>query len=192
MTQTGKENTVPSSRVGRVAAFGSLGVGLGLGTLAEASRRVVGLSDPNSNLVLSEANAERIVQTLCRVRGAALKIGQMLSIQDETLISPEVSKIFERVRQSADFMPTWQMERVMVSEFGTDWRQKFASFEDQPFAAASIGQVHRAVLPDDRAVAVKIQYPGVAKGIKSDISNLLGLLKVANILPEGNATKVDI
>ena len=167
-------------------------MGLGLGTLAEASRRVVGLSDPNSNLVLSEANAERIVQTLCRVRGAALKIGQMLSIQDETLISPEVSKIFERVRQSADFMPTWQMERVMVSEFGTDWRQKFASFEDQPFAAASIGQVHRAVLPDDRAVAVKIQYPGVAKGIKSDISNLLGLLKVANILPEGNATKVDI
>ena len=62
------------------------------------------------SVFLSEENAERIVNTLCKVRGAALKLGQMLSIQDDTLISPQLQKIFERVRQSADYMPQWQTE----------------------------------------------------------------------------------
>ena len=99
-----------------MASFGSLGVGLGLGTIAEASKRLVGLGGDHqdkttaSSVILSDSNAERIVQTLCRVRGAALKIGQLLSIQDEALVSPEVGRIFERVRESADFMPVWQME----------------------------------------------------------------------------------
>jgi aarF domain-containing kinase len=72
----------------------------------------------------------------------------------------------------------------MESEFGFDWRSKFRQIEEIPFAAASIGQVHMGQLHDGRYVAVKIQYPGVAKGIESDINNLLGVLKVANILPE--------
>ena len=62
------------------------------------------------SVFLSEENAELIVNTLCKVRGAALKLGQMLSIQDDTLISPQLQKIFERVRQSADYMPQWQTE----------------------------------------------------------------------------------
>merc|ERR1711953_1550976 len=81
-------------------------------------------------------------------------------------------------------MPTWQMQRVMTNEFGEDWRDKFKEFDEQPFAAASIGQVHRGKLHDGRVVAVKIQYPGVAKGIESDINNLLGVLKMAKIVPE--------
>ena len=190
-TSGAKALAVPSTRLGRMATFASLGAGLGVGTLAEASRRYMGRSkakDGSSKLdksvVLTEANAERIVDTLCRVRGAALKIGQMLSIQDQSLINPQVSKIFERVRQAADYMPTWQLHRVMIEEFGTGWREKFSSFDEQPFAAASIGQVHRGVLTDGRVVAVKVQYPGVAKGITSDINNLMGVLKIANILPE--------
>ena len=139
----------------------------------------------DGSIVLTEANAERIVETLCRVRGAALKIGPMLSIQDHSLINPQVSKIFERVRQAADYMPVWQMNRVMNEEFGTGWRDKFSEFDEQPFAAASIGQVHRGVLKaDSKVVAVKIQYPGVAKGIESDITNLMGILKIANVIPE--------
>ena len=106
----------------------------------------------DGSVVLTEANAERIVATLCRVRGAALKIGQMLSIQDQSLINSQVSKIFERVRQSADYMPTWQMEKVLIEEFGTDWNDKFSKFDWQPFAAASIGQVHRAVLKGWRII----------------------------------------
>ena len=73
----------------------------------------------------------------------------------------------------------------MKKELGDDWRSKVQSFEDKPFAAASIGQVHLATLEDGRSVAMKIQYPGVAEGIESDINNLMSTLSVTNILPEG-------
>ena len=76
--------------------------------------------------------------------------------------------MFDRVRQSADFMPLEQLESTMVEEFGQNWRtDKFAEFDERPFAAASIGQVHAAKLKDGRNVAVKIQYPGVAQGKNS-------------------------
>lgn len=91
--------------------------------------------------MLSPQNAERIVDTLCKVRGAALKLGQILSIQDTNVVSPQLIQAFDRVRQAADYMPDWQVEKVMVKELGKEWRSKFASFEDKPFAAASIGQV---------------------------------------------------
>ncbi len=74
----------------------------------------------------------------------------------------------------------------MAAELGPDWRSKFSTFDDRPFAAASIGQVHSGALQDGTEVAVKIQYPGVAKGIDSDISNLLGVLKFSKLLPEGS------
>ena len=91
LSSAARERRVPSSRISRVASFASLGVGLGLGVMAEASRRVVGAGSQRSgakldgSLILTEANAERIVATLCRVRGAALKLGQMLSIQVTTI-----------------------------------------------------------------------------------------------------------
>ncbi|XP_069983392.1 uncharacterized protein Coq8 isoform X3 [Penaeus vannamei] len=183
---------VPHSRIGRLMSFGGLAAGLGAGTLAELTRRSLGMNEGkgsgsllDASPFLTEANAKRIVDTLCRVRGAALKLGQMLSIQDNALINPQLQKIFERVRQSADFMPAWQLENALVDQFGPDWRSLVTSFDERPFAAASIGQVHLATLPDGRSVAMKIQYPGVAEGIDSDINNLIGTLKIANILPEG-------
>lgn len=117
--------------------------------------------------------------------GAALKLGQMLSLQDEHMISPEFQKILERVRQSANIMPIKQLNKVMEKELGSDWRSKFKEFEEQPMAAASIGQVHRAVLLDGREVAVKVQYPGVEKSIDSDIANLRRLITTFSFLPRG-------
>ncbi|KAK0143632.1 Atypical kinase COQ8A, mitochondrial [Merluccius polli] len=139
----------------------------------------------DSSPFLSEANAERIVRTLCKVRGAALKLGQMLSIQDDAFINPQLAKIFERVRQSADFMPIKQMMKALNSELGPNWRDKVESFEERPFAAASIGQVHLAKMKDGREVAMKIQYPGVAQSINSDVNNLMTVLSMSNALPEG-------
>lgn len=195
LTEQSKASKVPASRVGRLFSYGSLAAGLGMGALAEVTRRTLGMSDNvgksletavlGDNPFLTQANVNRIVDTLCKVRGAALKIGQILSIQDNTLISPQMQAIFERVRHSADFMPEWQMERVLIKEFGDDWAKKVASFERKPFAAASIGQVHLATLHDGRAVAVKIQYPGVAQGINSDINNLLTILNYWDIIPKG-------
>ncbi|XP_025269973.1 atypical kinase COQ8B, mitochondrial isoform X1 [Camponotus floridanus] len=190
LSSTAKERKVPATRLQRMVSFGTLGLGLGIGTVAEYSRRTLGLKEQSvgdtiDSMFLTKANAERIVSTLCKVRGAALKIGQILSIQDNTIISPELQKVFERVRQSADFMPTWQVEKVLGSELGHDWRSKLAFFEEKPFAAASIGQVHHGKLLDKQDVAIKIQYPGVAVGIQSDIENLVGIMKVWNMFPEG-------
>uniref|UniRef100_A0A2A4JQT9 ABC1 atypical kinase-like domain-containing protein n=1 Tax=Heliothis virescens TaxID=7102 RepID=A0A2A4JQT9_HELVI len=189
LSENSKARVVPSSRLGRMFSFGSLAAGLGVGTVAQYARntfqQVTGNVDESANAFLSPANAERIVDTLCKVRGAALKLGQLLSIQDDSMISPELQRIFQRVRQSADFMPSWQVEKVMSSQLGPEWRHKVASFEDKPFAAASIGQVHLAVLHDGKEVAVKVQYPGVAKGINSDIDNLVGVMKVWNMFPKG-------
>uniref|UniRef100_A0A8C2B030 Atypical kinase COQ8A, mitochondrial n=1 Tax=Cyprinus carpio TaxID=7962 RepID=A0A8C2B030_CYPCA len=134
---------------------------------------------------LSEANAERIVRTLCKVRGAALKLGQMLSIQDDAFINPQLAKIFDRVRQSADFMPIKQMMKALNNDLGPNWRDKVDLFEERPFAAASIGQVHLARMKDGREVAMKIQYPGVAQSINSDVNNLMTVLSMSNALPEG-------
>ncbi|KAL2740638.1 hypothetical protein V1478_000779 [Vespula squamosa] len=190
LSANAKERTVPSTRLQRMFNFGTLGIGLGIGTIAEYTRRSLGLKEQRisktvDNMFLTKANAERIVTTLCKVRGAALKIGQILSIQDNTVISPELQQVFERVRQSADFMPKWQIEKVLCSELGHDWRTKLAEFEEKPFAAASIGQVHHATLLTGEDVAIKIQYPGVAAGIQSDIENLIGIMKVWNMFPEG-------
>ncbi|XP_046751518.1 atypical kinase COQ8B, mitochondrial [Diprion similis] len=190
LSANARQRKVPSTRLQRVVSFGTLGLGLGIGTMAEYTRRTLGLKNQSvsqslDGMFLTKANTERIVSTLCKVRGAGLKIGQILSIQDNSIISPELQKAFERVRQSADFMPTWQVEKVLINELGSDWRSKLSSFEDKPFAAASIGQVHHAVLLDGTPVAMKIQYPGVAEGIQSDIDNLVSVLKIWNIFPEG-------
>jgi aarF domain-containing kinase len=179
---------VPSSRVGRAAGFASLGFGLAWGTVSEVASRLVG-SGTSGNPISSDANADRLAATLCRMRGAALKMGQMLSIQDESLLPPALTRALNQVRQGADAMPNYQLAQQMESQLGKDWRQKFESFDDLPFAAASIGQVHRATIRNEdgsiRQVVVKVQYPGVANSIESDLRNLTMLVKLSGMAPKG-------
>jgi len=191
-----KENRVPTGRMERLASFSGLAAGLALGAGVELTKRAVGLSESkndqktlmdsfvDTSVLLNPANAERIVDTLCRVRGAALKLGQMLSIADNDVLPPELQAVFERVRQSADFMPWKQTESQLIDQLGPEWRSKFADFSERPFAAASIGQVHAAQLNDGTSVAVKIQYPGVAEGIDSDLNNLVTLMNATKIFPD--------
>ncbi|XP_051511428.1 atypical kinase COQ8A, mitochondrial [Myxocyprinus asiaticus] len=193
LSERARERKVPVTRLGRLANFGGLAVGLGIGALAEVAKKSLRSEEKNGDKkavldnspFLSEANAERIVRTLCKVRGAALKLGQMLSIQDDAFINPQLAKIFERVRQSADFMPIKQMMKALSNDLGPNWRDKLEMFEERPFAAASIGQVHLARMKDGREVAMKIQYPGVAQSINSDVNNLMTVLSMSNTLPEG-------
>uniref|UniRef100_A0A8D0GL27 Atypical kinase COQ8A, mitochondrial n=1 Tax=Sphenodon punctatus TaxID=8508 RepID=A0A8D0GL27_SPHPU len=192
LSERARERKVPVTRIGRLANFGGLAVGLGIGALAEVAKKSLRSDERNgkksvldSSPFLSEANAERIVRTLCKVRGAALKLGQMLSIQDDAFINPHLQKIFERVRQSADFMPLKQMMKTLNNDLGPNWKDKLEFFEERPFAAASIGQVHLARMKNGKEVAMKIQYPGVAQSINSDVSNLMTVLSMSNVLPEG-------
>lgn len=156
LSEKSKQRKVPSSQISRFLSYGGLAASLGVGALAEIIRKTFGASE-STNVLLTDANIERIVTTLCRMRGASLKLGQMISIQDNTFINPQIQKMFERVRQSADFMPTKQMEKVLRQELGDDWKKRFRRFEIKPFAAASIGQVHEATLLDGTDVAIKIQ-----------------------------------
>lgn len=202
---------VPSSPIQRVIGFGSLAAGLAAGTISESARRAWrgrkpsndsnGDSSspaaaesiiPGDSIFMTEANAERLAVALCRMRGAALKLGQMLSIQDESVIPPQVQRALERVRQGADVMPADQLEKTVESHLGVGWKDSLTRFDPEPLAAASIGQVHLATVidPDDPEggeldVCMKIQYPGVARSIHSDIDNLMRLVSLTDILPKG-------
>lgn len=195
-----RERAVPASPLARVMGFGSLAANMALGAAGDAVSAVMfgrgaapaaptgdGAVNVASAIGMSERQAERLAEGLCRMRGAALKIGQMLSLSDESLLPPAVSRVLERVRAQADVMPRRQLDAVMRAELGPQWRERLGGdgFSDAPVAAASIGQVHRATLPDGRAVAVKVQYPGVADSINSDLNNLATLLTMANFLPKG-------
>eukprot|EP01117_Protostelium_nocturnum_P021030 TRINITY_DN994_c1_g1_i2.p1 TRINITY_DN994_c1_g1~~TRINITY_DN994_c1_g1_i2.p1 ORF type:complete len:450 (-),score=110.19 TRINITY_DN994_c1_g1_i2:1391-2740(-) len=183
---SGRERKVPTSRMGRAWYFGTMAMGIGMGAVGESIKRSVGMSDSKyKSTIVSESNVRKLTDGLSRMRGAALKIGQMMSLQDDKLLPPELNAIIERVRNSADYMPASQLNKMVETELGENWKDKFQEFEMKPFAAASIGQVHKAVLTDGTKVAVKVQYPGIADSIDSDVNNLLSLLQLSGAVPKG-------
>lgn len=181
---------VPSSRIARLLHYGSLGAGLAWGAAGSYLR-----GEPvggEGKQFMSDDNVRRLVDKLSTMRGAALKLGQFMSIQDSNLLPEQIEKVMLRVQNSAAYMPQWQMEKVMRQDFGPDWRQSFDSFDDVPFASASIGQVHAATLSArstsplaGQKVAVKVQFPGVRESIGSDLSNLRWLVTASALLPRG-------
>lgn len=182
-----RESRVPSSRFGRMWQYAGLGTSMALGAVGESLRRVTGsAASAGGSLMLSPGNIEILVAKLSKMRGAALKLGQMISIQDMKMLPPQIHDVLARVQDSADYMPASQRNKVLVSNLGDNWRDLFESFEDVPIAAASIGQVHKGVLKSNgQAVAVKIQYPGVSNSIDSDLNNLSVLLTASRLLPRG-------
>ncbi|XP_010240829.1 PREDICTED: protein ABC transporter 1, mitochondrial [Nelumbo nucifera] len=184
-----RERRVPSTPFSRALGFAGLGAGLAWGTIKESAKRLAfGTNSQDKEYFspfLSEQNAERLALALCRMRGAALKLGQMLSIQDESLVPAPILAALDIVRQGADVMPRSQLNQVLDTELGREWSSKLRSFDYEPMAAASIGQVHRAVTRDGLQVAMKIQYPGVADSIESDIENVRLLLDYTNLIPKG-------
>jgi len=175
---------VPSARLSRLASFGQMAGGVAGGMLAEGVRRLASGERPRlSDLLLTPGNAMRVTDQLSRLRGAAMKLGQMISMDAGDILPGELTAILARLRDTAHFMPPAQLNQVLASEWGADWRGQFAHFEATPIAAASIGQVHRAALPDGQVVAVKVQYPGVARSIDADVDNVASLLRMSGMLP---------
>lgn len=182
-----QESRVPSSRFGRLWQYGGLATSMAFGAVGESLRRATRSSGNTSgSLMLSAGNMERLVVKLSRMRGAALKLGQMMSFQDSKMLPGPINEILQRVQDSADYMPASQRNIVLASSLGADWRDLFTSFDEKPIAAASIGQVHSAILKSSgQRVAVKVQYPGVADSIDSDLSNISILLTASRLLPKG-------
>ena len=154
------------------------------GAAAQGLRRMARGEAPDfRGALMSGASAKRLAERLARLRGAAMKIGQMVSLQGADVLPPEFAQALAILRSQAVPMPPQQLRRVLGREYGTGWERRFASFEFEPVAAASIGQVHRATAVDGRDLALKIQYPGVARSIASDVDNVAALLRLINLLP---------
>jgi predicted unusual protein kinase regulating ubiquinone biosynthesis (AarF/ABC1/UbiB family) len=166
-----------SSAFGRLLELGGLAVRAGVSTVGARIAEVGRPAPRKAELRTAELvrNAHRLVATLGELKGAAMKVGQMLSLQD-AFLPPEVAAVLRTLQAETPSLPLEMVEAQLAEELG-DPLQLFASFEPEAFAAASIGQVHRAVFRDGRRVAVKIQYPGIDRIVEADLGNLRRVLK---------------
>jgi len=186
-----RDDKIPTSRVARTAKLGTLATNQAsrqLGTRAANLLR----SEEGSREALERRHlqaAEQIVAALGTMKGGAMKLGQVLSFLDVGLIPEEHREEFQRklgqLRDAAPEVGFAAMRKVIEQELEAPLREVFAEFDEQPIAAASIGQVYRARLHDGRAVAVKVQYPGVANAVRADLKNLGLMLRVLRRLAPG-------
>ncbi len=175
---------VPHGRLGRLAALGQLAGGVATGMMGEGLRRLSRGERPHlSDLLLTPSNALKVTDQLSRMRGAAMKLGQMLSLDAGDLLPSELTTILGQLRDTAHFMPPAQLQQSLDTAWGPGWSRHFLQFDTTPIAAASIGQVHRATLADGRDLAVKVQYQGIAASIDADIDNVATLLRISGLWP---------
>jgi predicted unusual protein kinase regulating ubiquinone biosynthesis (AarF/ABC1/UbiB family) len=185
------KDRIPTSRVGRTAKVGGLAASQAIrqaGTLATNVARTKEGREAALERRHIEA-AEQIVAALGTMKGAAMKVGQVMSFLDIGLVPPEYRDEFQRklgaLRDAAPTVTFKDMRKVIEEELDGPIDEIFADFDPEPIAAASIGQVYRGTLPDGRAVAVKVQYPGVAAAVRADMQNLGMILRLAKRIAPG-------
>ncbi|MEX0370938.1 MAG: ABC1 kinase family protein [Tateyamaria sp.] len=179
-----RARAVPAGRLTRMGRMSGLAAGVASRMAVDGLRQWSQGDRPAArDLLLTPANVSRIASELARMRGAAMKVGQLVSMDTGDVLPPELAEIMARLRADADFMPPRQLRDVLDAEWGDGWRANFARFDVRPMAAASIGQVHRAMLPDGTELAIKVQYPGIARSIDSDVSNIGRLIRMSGLIP---------
>jgi predicted unusual protein kinase regulating ubiquinone biosynthesis (AarF/ABC1/UbiB family) len=136
-------------------------------------------------MLLTPGNARRMAESLSRMRGAAMKLGQLISLEGGSMLPDEFAEILAILRDSAHTMSSSQLHALLGREYGQGWRRRFEGFDEAPIAAASIGQVHRVRTADSRDLALKLQFPGIARSVSSDVDNMASLLKAARLVPPG-------
>lgn len=178
------QRRVTSSRLGRLGQLGRLAGGLAGGALSEGARQLSrGRRPALDELLLTPRNAARLAERLSEMRGAAMKVGQLLSMDSGEVLPPQLSAVLQRLREDAHRMPLGQVGTALRAALGEDWQRHFERFVFDPIAAASIGQVHRARLVGGRDVAVKLQYPGIRRSIDADVDNVAALMRLFRVLP---------
>jgi predicted unusual protein kinase regulating ubiquinone biosynthesis (AarF/ABC1/UbiB family) len=181
-------NDLPRRAVTRTAKLATLPMGLAGRTALGLGKRLGGRPAEIVAGEIQQRTAEQIFKVLGELKGGAMKLGQALSIF-EAALPPEIAGPYRatltRLQESAPPLPARTVHKVLAGDFGEDWRDRFAEFGDQPAAAASIGQVHKAVWYDGRQVAVKIQYPGAGKALISDFNQLSRVGRLFSVLMPG-------
>ncbi|MEV2267431.1 AarF/UbiB family protein [Nonomuraea africana] len=179
---------LPRRAVTRSAKLATLPLGFAGRTVMGIGKRIGGKSAELVAQEIQQRTAEQIFKVLGELKGGAMKLGQALSIF-EAALPPEIAGPYRatltKLQDSAPPLPAATVHRVLAEQLGDDWRDHFESFDDRPTAAASIGQVHKAVWHDGRAVAVKIQYPGAGKALLGDFAQLARLGKLFGALLPG-------
>ena len=184
--QNSRALAVPTGRLSRMGRMSALAAGVaGRMALNGVQQWRRGDRPTTRELFMTPTNMHQITKELARMRGAAMKIGQLVSMDTGDVLPPELAQIMVRLRADADFMPPRQLRDVLDAEWGAGWRQRFAQFDVRPIAAASIGQVHKARLPDGTDLAIKVQYLGIARSIESDVANIGRLIRLSGLLPDG-------
>src|SRR5215212_88828 len=182
---------LPTGRLARTARVGGLVTGQGLRWAGDANRQRVRTPEraAAAQKERTAALVQQLVDQLGQMRGAAMKVGQMISMVDlDGLPEDEQDELRRRLaalRDDVPPVPFVDLEKLMRQEFGGPMQRVFSDFDERAFAAASIGQVHRATTVDGDDVAVKIQYPGVAEAVETDLRNAMLLLPLVKRIAPG-------
>ena len=177
---------VPQGRARRLWHLGRAVGEMAAGAAAEGiSRLARGDSAALSQLMLTPGNARRLAERLSTMRGAVMKVGQLMSMDGHGVLPPAFAELLGSLRDRAHHMPATQLTEVLAREYGPQWHQRFKRLSFEPVASASIGQVHRAETHAGEVLALKIQYPGVRQSIDSDVANLLLLARTPGLAPKG-------
>ena len=183
---------MPRKTAARTARLASIPLGVAGRAVGGWGRRLVGQNADQVNAELSAKTAEQLFAVLGTLKGGAMKFGQALSVFEAAVpndMAEPYREALTKLQSAAPPMSSQTTHRVLAEQLGRRWEERFASFDDDPAAAASIGQVHRAVWHDGRKVAVKVQYPGADQALMSDLRQLQRFSKLFQAVVPGTEVK---
>jgi len=179
---------IPRRAVTRTAKLAALPLGFAGRAAMGLGKRVTGMAAEAISADVQQRTAEHLFSVLGQLKGGAMKFGQALSVFEAALpeeLAGPYRTALTRLQESAPPLPAATVHKVLASQLGSQWRDRFREFDETPAAAASIGQVHRAVWEDGRDVAVKVQYPGAGKALIADLNQLGRLASMFRMLQPG-------
>jgi predicted unusual protein kinase regulating ubiquinone biosynthesis (AarF/ABC1/UbiB family) len=190
--KNGEVSDIPRRAVTRTAKLAALPLGFAGRAALGLGKRVTGMASEVISAEVQQRTAEQLFSVLGQLKGGAMKLGQALSIFEAALpeeMAGPYRQALTRLQEAAPPLPVASVHRVLAEQLGPDWRERFVEFDDTPAAAASIGQVHRAVWKTrakaGRPVAVKVQYPGAGDALIADLNQLSRMAGLFRILQPG-------
>lgn len=188
MGHNGGVADLPRRTFTRSARIAALPIGHASRAALGFGKRLGGRPAEAVSTELQQRTAEQVFKVLGELKGGAMKVGQAMSVFEAALpedLAGPYRATLTKLQESAPPLPASTVHQVLTENLGDDWRDRFLEFNDQPAAAASIGQVHRAVWRDGREVAVKVQYPGAAEALASDLKQMVRMGRLFGTIVPG-------